>query len=197
MLIAITGGIGSGKSTCLNLFQELGASVADADLIVHQLYEDDQEMLDAIENRWGNKILNHDGHFDKKAIAKIVFFNDNERKWLNELIHPRVRREMDKLHDTSAITIIAIPLLYENGTENEYEKVISVWCDPTTQRKRLRDRSWSDDEINARINSQLCQDVKLERADYAIINNQNKKTLTLQCEKIYKQLTTEMRTTHE
>lgn len=182
MLIALTGGIGSGKSTALKMFNELGAETQDTDLIVHKIYEDDKGIHNSLQKRWGNEVF-QDGLPNRKAIAQRVFNSQENLEWLNQLIHPKVKERI-KAGSSSQISIIAVPLLYEIGWETEFDSVISIWCNKSTQMKRLLDRGWTKKECEARLAAQLSQDEKLSKADLGIINNWSEKTLYRQCREI-------------
>jgi len=186
MLIALTGGIGSGKSTALNIFKELGAETQDTDLIVHKIYEENTEVHDCLLKRWGSEIFQN-GIPDRKKIAQLVFNNEENLKWLNQLFHPRVR-EIVKAGYTGKLSIIAVPLLYETGWYSDFDSTISVWCSKDRQMKRLMDRGWTKEECLARIAAQMDQDLKRERADFGIINDWSEKFLNRQCRIIFKEL---------
>ncbi|MCM8540829.1 MAG: dephospho-CoA kinase [Lentisphaeraceae bacterium] len=186
MLTALTGGIGSGKSTALNIFNELGAETQDTDLIVHKIYEDDKEVHDSLLKRWGKEVF-LDGLPNRKAIAQLVFNNKENLEWLNQLIHPKVKKRIKSGNSTN-ISIIAVPLLYEIGWETEFDSVISIWCDKSTQLKRLLGRGWTKEECDARLAAQLSQDEKLAKADLGIINNWSEKFLHRQCREILEKL---------
>jgi len=183
MLLGLTGGIGSGKSTVLEIFQELSVIVEDADLIVHNLYKNDEELKQEIVKRWGKDACINN-RIDRKFIAKIVFANHIEIQWLNALIHPKVREKISEIKHQSKIVIVAIPLLYEGQLEERFSKIISVWCPEETQLQRLLKRGWSKEEIDDRKRNQMHQDEKLHRADYGIINDGTIENLKSQCEKI-------------
>ena len=182
MLIALTGGIGSGKSTALKIFNELGAETQDTDLIVHKIYEDDKGIHNSLLKRWGKEVF-QDGLPNRKAIAQRVFNSQENLEWLNQLIHPKVKERI-KAGSSSQISIIAVPLLYEIGWETEFDSVISIWCNKSIQMKRLLDRGWTKEECEARLAAQLSQDEKLSKADLGIINNWSEKTLYRQCREI-------------
>ena len=186
MLIALTGGIGAGKSTVLDIFESLGASVADTDLIVHNIYEKDEQLHAELRNRWGEKVFkNSKPH--RRSIAEIVFQNKQELEWLNSVIHPLVKLHIHA-QQNRRISMIAVPLLYEVNWQTEFNKVISVWCEPELQNKRLQSRGWSQEEIKSRLKAQMNQDEKLKRSDYGIINNWSKDFLKNQCCKIFELL---------
>lgn len=186
MLTALTGGIGSGKSTALNIFKELGAETQDTDLIVHKIYEEDKEVHSSLKKRWGSDIFNQ-GIPDRKAIAQLVFNNSENLKWLNQLMHPRVKDRI-KTGYSGKITVIAVPLLYEVKWESSFDSVISTWCSKDIQMKRLLARGWSREECNARLAAQMDQDEKLSKADFGIINDWSEKFLIRQCRQIFKKL---------
>ncbi len=186
MLVAITGGIGAGKSTALNIFKDLGAHTHDTDTIVHNIYQEDCEVRENIVNRWGKEIL-LDNIPDRKKIAQIVFNNQLELVWLNQLIHPKVKQKINEL-DKSKLYIIAVPLLYELDWDKDFEKVISVWCTEINQLNRLMARGWSYEECQSRLKAQFSQNKKLELADFGIINDWSEIFLIKQCKKIFKQL---------
>ena len=187
MLVALTGGIGSGKSTVLEIFSKLGSLTTDTDLIVHDIYKKNQEISNALKKRWGSKVFTNKLP-DRQAIANIVFNDASELQWLNQLIHPVVRESIKEFKSQDGLKVIAIPLLYETGTESSYDKIISVWCPDGIQYKRLQKRNWSEEEIKSRINSQIHQNEKLSRADYGIINNGSLKQLERQCRDIFNTL---------
>jgi dephospho-CoA kinase len=172
MHIALTGGIASGKSTVLTFFEQLGWLTFDADQVCHSLYKRKSDYLKSkMSNRWvGKDILDEFGELDRKKIAEIIFNNKSERAWLDSLFHPLVLDEVDKLQREHTHLIFDIPLLYEVKWENKFDSVICVWTDRATQLKFLMKRGFTTSEANKRINSQISPDLKMELADYAIIN---------------------------
>ncbi len=186
MLIAITGGIGAGKSTILDQFKKLGAFTLDADNVAHQLYLPGQPAYNELLLHWGNDILLQDGTINRKAIAEKVFNNKTELDWLNQLIHPLVKNKINQEAKNSEKPLFcAIPLLYESGWDDQADKVVAVWCDKHTQLKRLLDRGWSEEHAKQRLATQWHPDEKLHRADYAVITNCSWDLLAMQCQLIY------------
>lgn len=182
MMLAVTGGIGAGKSTVLRMFAGLGARVADADEIAHLQYRQGQPSHQAMVERWGERILDGTGEIDRRVVAAIVFQDKKELDWLNKLIHPCVWREVERLTaDGEGPLFCAIPLLYEFGWENRVDAVISVWCPPDVQLARLRQRGWTEEEIRRRLATQISMDEKLSRGDYGIINDCTLEELAAQC----------------
>jgi dephospho-CoA kinase len=186
-LVGVTGGMAAGKSTALSCFRALGASVMDADDVVHRLYLPGQDVYQAVVGRWADEVLNPDGTVNRAAIAQRVFCSDHEMQWLNDLIHPLVRRQM--LNAASAVTTgvlcCGVPLLFETGWDRTLTLTVAVWCDPCTQRARLQSRGWSDDDIRARQSRQMSMDEKLTRARYGLINTGPLEVLRQQCRWLY------------
>ncbi|MCM8531074.1 MAG: dephospho-CoA kinase [Lentisphaeraceae bacterium] len=186
MLVALTGGIGSGKSTVLRIFESLGAQVAYTDLIVHKIYEEDKQLHAIMLDRWGQKVFKNSLPH-RPTIAEIVFNNKQELEWLNSVMHPLVKTVIQSL-DSTDLHLVAVPLLYEVNWQNEFQQTVSVWCDEDIQNERLLARGWKQDEVCARLSAQLHQDEKLTRSNYGIINNWSIDFLKNQCQKIYKLL---------
>lgn len=192
-LIAVTGGIGAGKSTVLARFRELGGETLDADDVTHSLYRCDSPLSLAMRKRWGEHILTQDGRPDRKKIAELVFSSPLELKWLNDLVHPLVIETIRRkaLHCKSGL-YCAIPLFFECALQEEAIFTIGLWCDPQTQRSRLLQRGWSEEQIKARNKQQLSMDEKLLRSDFGIISNCSWKNLHKQCDLIFQQIQQEL-----
>lgn len=186
-LIALTGGIGSGKTTLAKQFKELGADMADADDIAHSVYQPGNKAYDSIVARWGLSILDSDRMVNRKAVAEIVFKDDGELKWLNGVVHPFVRDSIARLSEHTLL-FCAIPLLDESGWRNECAAVVAAWCPPEVQRKRLHERGWDDAEIRRRLEKQVSMDKKLMNADFGVITNCSWDCLRKQCELIYREI---------
>ncbi|MDD2403428.1 MAG: dephospho-CoA kinase [Victivallaceae bacterium] len=190
MIIALTGGIGSGKSAALQAFAELGWKTLSADQICHDIYRDDLDFIDQLYQHWGDTIFSMKGVIDRKAVAKIIFTQPDELKWLNSLLHPMIRQVADKQFTATPEDdyIFEVPLLYECGWEKDFSAVICVWSEASLIRKRLLNRGLNDDEISRRMANQLPADQKLERADFALINNGSLANLYAQCEILTNQI---------
>ncbi len=182
MLIALTGGIGCGKSSALQIFKELDWNVFDSDQFCHSLYERGNclEFENKIIDRWGNSILENN-EFSRKKIAEIIFQNEVELKWINSVVHPIVLNKIKQQSLTTQKLICDIPLLFECKWENMFDKIISVWTNAEEQIKRLKKRNWDNKDINRRIKSQLSNDTKLEKSDFGIINTTDIQSLRKQC----------------
>ncbi len=186
MLIAITGGIGMGKSTILSQFQGLGAKTLDADDVAHDMYLPNRPAYNTLLQHWGNGILAKDGTLDRKKIAGIVFQSKEELAWLNSVMHPLVRNAIqDCANEDTRPLFCAIPLLFESGWEETADKIISVWCDRETQMQRLIARGWSREHAKDRLDSQWSPERKLLLADFAIVSGCSWQHLADQCRIVY------------
>lgn len=181
-LVVITGGLGCGKSTVLELLRTLGCRTADADVLAHDLYRRGSPLWQSLVGRWGQEILDSQQEIRRAQVADIVFDNPGERQWLEGQIHPAVQRQILELAGQAVSPLYcAIPLYYEAGWEIPEARIVCVWCQPGLQRQRLRQRGWDDREIDRRLACQLGQDEKLKRADFALVNNSSIEQLRRQC----------------
>jgi dephospho-CoA kinase len=165
--VAITGGIGAGKSSALAAFRRHGAATVSSDEIVHHLLAADDDVRAALVDRLGSQILGEDGRPDRSAIARIVFRDSDALAFLEGLLHPLVSREyliwreqLAQLDDPPAICVTEVPLLFEVGAEERFDKVVVI-----TAPRRLREarRTVPLDERDARL---LPDREKVRRADY-------------------------------
>ena len=171
MVIGLTGGIGCGKSTAAACFAELGFVVIDADQLARQVLES-HVCVSHLRDRWGAACLDEQGVPDRKWIGAKVFADPAERAFLESVTHPevaRLRREAtaDPRHDY----VVEIPLLFEKDLTAGFTAVVVVACSDDVRRARLRARGLSDDDISARIASQLSLVEKVKRADVVIWND--------------------------
>lgn len=191
IIIAITGGIGCGKSTASAYISSRGIPCIDADAICHQLYaEKNPALMSRLREIWGNSIFTEDGSLDHKAMAEIVFRNDGELNKLAEIIQPLAFAETEKrltaYRDAGEeFVLLDVPLLYECGWDKKADCVIAVWAPPEERLARVQKyRGWSADELARREAKQMSAEEKLERADYGIINSGSQAQLEEECAKI-------------
>ena len=185
-VFALTGGVGCGKSTVLRIFEKIGCCVIDSDKICHELYTK-RDFSDALIKRWGSLIVT-EGSIDKQKVASIVFKNNAELDWLNNIIHPEVIKHAIEIIENckKEIIIFDIPLLFELKLDFFFKATIAVWTNIKTQYKNLKTRNnWSDEEIESRLSAQLSPDIKLEKALYGIINTGSLDFLETQCKNIF------------
>ena len=171
LAVAITGGIGAGKSTALDAFRAHGAATVSSDEIVHHLLATDDAVREALVARLGGDILT-DGRPDRAKIAGAVFADRKKLAWLEGLLHPLVSREyltwrerLGELPSPPAVCVTEVPLLYEVGADERFDKVVVV-----TAPKQLREqrRRVARDDRDARL---LPDREKIRRADYHYVNN--------------------------
>jgi len=174
LTVALTGGIGCGKSTVCQLFSALKVPVIDTDIISHQLVKPGQPALKEITATFGKDILLHDTTLNRKALANKVFNDAQQRALLETILHPKIKCAVEQqllaLKDT-AYAIIAIPLLIETNQQSLYDRVLVIDCDEQLQALRTQHRdNRSIEEIKAIIDAQVPRRLRLNYAD-EIINN--------------------------
>ena len=203
-IIALTGGIATGKSSALKIFRRLGAETIDADEIVGKLYrkESIKEMLVL---NFGGGAVSGNGTVDRKFLARGVFSDRKSRELLNALVHPLVDAEIwkkiakyRKRHGKSNIKnkktknldlmVVEVPLLYESKGEKKYDKVVVVGSSKSVQLKRLAKLGISKKEAGKRIGSQISLGKKAGKADFVIDNNGNRKELETGVKKVFEKL---------
>lgn len=174
--LGLTGGVGMGKSTASQFLNDLGFKVADTDDIARKLVEPGKPALKDIVKAFGKEVLQDNGELNRKKAAEIVFSDDSKRLKLEEILHPLIRKNWElRLNDWSLenekLGVVVIPLLYETECERYFDKVVCMACSKDIQRQRLRQRGWSDLEIDQRIKAQLLIEEKMSRADYVVWTN--------------------------
>jgi dephospho-CoA kinase len=171
LVVGITGGIACGKSTVCKKFEELDWQVISTDSLAHEILQFDLEVIDQIVNRFGVEIKDKRGNIDKTQLADVIFFNPSERSWLEQLLHPKVREKWISSINISSQSnfVVEVPLLFENDLHSLFTKTISVHASTNHQFLRLKQRSLSEPEIIARLDSQMSVDEKSSRADFVIL----------------------------
>ena len=170
--VAITGGIGAGKSEALAAFARHGAATVSSDDIVHHLLRDDAEVRDELLRRFGERVLDDARQIDRGAIADIVFRDPEALAWLEELLHPRVTREylewreqLGKLPNPPAVCATEVPLLYEVGGQGRFDAVVVVTAPAEVRRER------SAIDAGQREPRLLPDSVKVTQADFSYVND--------------------------
>ena len=190
-VVGLTGGIGSGKSTVAGMFRALGATLIDADRLARAAVEAGEPAFEAIVARFGPGIVGPDGRLDRRALGRRVFQDEAERRALNAIVHPEVRRRtLEALAAAREagvkLVIHDVPLLFENGLDRTVDATVVVHVSPETQRARIRARDpLDDDEIEARIAAQIPLDEKADRADHVIDNEGPLEATRRQVEALY------------
>ena len=190
ILIGLTGGIGSGKSTVSALLAEKGAVIIDADAITRQLQQPGQPLLQELADRFGSGILTPSGELDRPALAAVAFGDAEALKDLNKIVHPAVAKEMDRqmneVRNTDKVVILDIPLLAENPRKGLCGViVVDVPVDLAVHRL-VTYRSMSEADARSRIEKQASREKRLEIADQVIDNSGDMESLAQRVDEVWK-----------
>jgi dephospho-CoA kinase len=176
VVIGLTGGIASGKSTVTRILRELGAPVIDADAIVHNLQQPGKPVTLAIAREFGSEVLQADGALDRAALGRIIFSDAGRRKALEAIVHPAVREHMWQEVDRhraggEPAVVLDVPLLIESELHRTVDRVWVVYIDKELQRQRLIARDGlTPDQAEQRIAAQMSLEAKRNYADLVIDN---------------------------
>ena len=177
--IALTGGIGSGKSLAGEFFEELGAVVIDSDRLAREAIERGSDGFDQVVARFGDSILTG-GEIDRGKLAEIVFKEESARRDLEAIIHPKVRELASRIAVTvpsDGVVINQIPLLYETNGATRFDYVVAISADLEIRKQRLIKRGMKSYEIEKRIQSQATDEQRASIADFVIVNNGTEENL--------------------
>ncbi|MEQ2526976.1 dephospho-CoA kinase [Robertmurraya yapensis] len=176
LVVGLTGGIASGKSTVSNLLREMGYTIIDADLEARLAVEIGEPAYNEIVLYFGEEIKLPNGQIDRAKLGEIIFNNEEKRLKLNSIVHPDVRRRMlekreQAVKNGESLIVMDIPLLFESQLTSMVDKVLLVYVDEDTQLQRLMERNgFSEEEALARIKSQMPLKDKVQLS-YAVIDN--------------------------
>ncbi len=181
-VVGLTGGIASGKTTIANLFHDqFGIEIVDADVAAREVVEPGSEGLRALESRYGNKVLLADGRLNRSELREIIFSDEHEKRWVNQLLHPLIRRRMlEQLERvTSAYALLVIPLMVENGLQSMADRVLVIDVDEAIQVQRTMQRDHvSEQQARAILAAQANREQRLAIADDVVKNDaKNQKLL--------------------
>lgn len=177
IVVGLTGGIASGKSTVSAIFREMNIPVIDADQIAKEVVQNGRVAYSKIVEAFGKEILQEDLEINRAALGQIIFHNEQERQKLNSIVHPEVRSEMLKqkeqlIAEQYQLVVLDIPLLFESKLTYLVDQVIVVHVNELVQLERLQKRNnLSKEDALARIKSQLSLTEKAKMADFIIDNN--------------------------
>jgi dephospho-CoA kinase len=195
--IALTGGMGTGKSHVRAVFAALGVPTIDADTLARDVVAHGTPGFDAVVAKFGRGILNADGDLDRRALAAQVFADSGKRHDLEAILHPAIKGAIDQWFaslnpDAQRFAIADIPLLYEVGLDKEYDEVIVTACSPETQKKRIMARDNLDAaEVQGRLDAQLPIEEKVKRATYVVDTSGTLVQTNAQVHALYKKLSGE------
>lgn len=174
MIIGLTGGIGSGKSAAGIEFEKLGITVIDADEIAQKASLKNSKAYKEIVEYFGASILDNSQNIDRRKLRNIVFNNDEQKKKLEQILHPAIREDISFAisNSKSPYTIIMVPLIYETNSKDNYNRILVIDCDEDIQISRAVTRDGaSEEDIKKIINSQATKKERLSIADDVISNN--------------------------
>ncbi|WP_322535960.1 dephospho-CoA kinase [Bacillus altitudinis] len=190
LVIGLTGGIASGKSTVSQMIKEKGIRVVDADIIAKEAVSKESAALHQIVQTFGEEVLLPNGELNRQQLGTIIFSDEEKRKQLNAIVHPEVRKEMLEQRDegvsnNETFVVLDIPLLFESKLEGLVDRIIVVYTTPELQLSRLMNRNdLSEEEALNRIQSQQSLEEKCQKADRVIENTKDLAFMRKQLENI-------------
>ena len=190
MIIGLTGGIGSGKTAVSDIFEELGIGIVDADLASRVVVEKGRPSLEEIAKHFGQGILTEAGELDRAKLREIIFNSDEEKNWLESLLHPVIAKQIQEelKASSSPYTILVSPLLLETNQKDFCNKVLVVDVPVETQIERtLKRDDVSLEQVRSIIKAQISRDKRLELADEVIVNDKSLEDLQLAVSKLHQQ----------
>ena len=192
MLVALTGGIASGKSTVAQLFAQHGAVVIRADDLAREVVAKGGRAYDQVVAHFGNQILTADGQVDRTKLAAIVFNEPSELTALEEITHPAVQAQLASRMadiDSRQIVIYEVPLLIEKNLFNKFDKSIAVIADLEMRAQRAQERGLDPADFYARVENQTSDEQRRKSVDIVIENNGDLSQLAQQVDQAWQQLT--------
>ena len=194
LLVGLTGGIATGKSTVSALFRALGCVLIDADVLAREVVAPGEPAHAAIVAEFGPGILQADGTLDRKKLGAIVFADPGKRKRLEAITHPRIReRFAARLQELVArafagIVLFDAPVMIESGNDRNMDRLVVVVTDATTQRARALERDGDPEDIERRIASQMPLSEKAKLADYVIDNSGGREATDAEVRRVHRAL---------
>ena len=171
--IALTGGMGMGKTTAAERLGAAGHAVVDTDQVARDLVEPGQGALADIRGAFGVEVLDSQGQLRREELARRVFADPVARRRLEEILHPRIRAVWESRiegwrREGRRLAVVVVPLLFEIEAEGQFDRTVCLACSERSQWVRLQARGWSEQEIQGRLAAQLPTRTKMERADYVV-----------------------------
>jgi dephospho-CoA kinase len=191
--VGLTGGIGSGKSTVARLFGEFGAVLMDADQLVRDLLGPDGDSAATVGAAFGPAVLAADGSVNRKALAALVFSDEQARRRLEGILHPRIlsrRREiLDEIRlrrGEGTVVVTEAALIFEAGTRGEFDEVVLVTAPEALRRERLQAAGWDPEEVRRRMEAQWPDPRKVPLADHVVDNGGSQAATRAQAERLWR-----------
>jgi dephospho-CoA kinase len=190
LVVALTGGIGSGKSTVGQIFAQLGAIVIDSDQLSRDVIERGSIGFNEVVAKFGDEILKN-GEIDRQILASLVFKDPIKRSELEQMTHPLIRKAFAKVVSSASpdsIIINQIPLLVESNHDYKFDHIITISAPESIRTERLIKRGLTNEQIKQRLQAQATDQMRENIADSVIFNEKSEQELTDQVEKIWEQL---------
>ena len=190
LVVALTGGIGSGKSTVGQIFAQLGAIVIDSDQLARDVMERGSIGFNEVVAKFGDEILKN-GEIDRQILASLIFKDPAKRSELEQITHPLIRKAFAKVVSSAlpdSIVINQIPLLVESNHDYKFDHIITVSASESIRSERLIKRGLTNEQIKQRMQAQATDQMRENIADSVIVNEKSEQEITDQVEKIWEQL---------
>ena len=195
LIVGLTGGVASGKTAVSRVLREEGAYIIDADQIARELVQPHKPAWNELVRAFGKEILQEDGSIHRRKLADKVFTDPEQRKVLNQILHPRIKEEMDRRtkeigqKDPEAIVVIDAPLLVELGVYRKVDQLIVITSTQMQQMERLKERDGRSPEEALRLfSSQMPVEEKVKLADFVIRNEGSLEETKKRAKEVFKQL---------
>ena len=196
LVIGVTGGVGSGKTTFVQAFEKLGATIINADMIAKELTDKNDRIRTALKNKFGPGIFNQKGVLQRRKLGRLAFSDACKLKLLNNIMGPALIKEIKsricgfRKNDKAAIVVVDIAILFEAGIESQFDKIIVITAPVENRIKWLRkERNWHEEEVLERMRSQMSIEEKRRRADIVVNNSGTIQELHQRAREIYNKLT--------
>lgn len=193
ILVGLTGGIGSGKSTVSEMLAARGAVIVDADAIVREIQEPGSPVIDQLVEAFGPSVVDSSGALDRQAMANIVFTDPDALKKLNGIVHPAVGAEMNRRvldqRETHNVVVLDIPLLTENPREGLQGRIVVDVPEELQIERLVEFRGFSEDDARARMSRQATRAERLSKADFVVDNSGTREDLVAQVDALWVWLT--------
>lgn len=190
LIIGLTGGIASGKTTVADLFQQhFDIDLVDADIIARQVVEPQSAGLAAIEQHFGSSVIANDGTLNRAKLRESIFSSAQEKQWLNNLLHPLIRQQMQQeiKQVRSPYALLVVPLLIENQLQSMVDRILVIDVKTQTQIQRTMQRDHvSEQQVRSILASQISREERLSHADDVIDNSYSNDELFPQITKLHK-----------
>jgi len=190
LVVALTGGIGSGKSTVGQIFAQLGAIVIDSDQLSRDVIERGSIGFNEVVAKFGDEILKN-GEIDRQILATLVFKDPTKRSELEQITHPLIRKAFAKVISSASpdsIIINQIPLLVESNHDYKFDHIVTISASESIRTDRLIKRGLTNEQIKQRLQAQATDQMRENIADSVIFNEKSEQEITDQVEKIWEQL---------